>query len=53
LFPHVVILLTSNRGPDFIRALCPSYIRPGRVDLVFELNKGAGRSLAGDAEVPA
>jgi hypothetical protein len=36
LFPHVVILLTSNRGPEFIRGLCPSYIRPGRVDLVFE-----------------
>jgi hypothetical protein len=50
LFPHVVILLTSNRGPDFIRALCPSYIRPGRVDLVFELNKGAAGGPSGNDE---
>jgi len=33
LYPHVVLLLTSNRDPEFIRSLDPSYIREGRIDL--------------------
>jgi len=41
LFPHTIVLLTSNRDPDFIRGLCPSFLRPGRVDLIFELNRKA------------
>jgi hypothetical protein len=37
MFPHTILLLTSNRGPEFVRALDPSYIREGRVDLVLHL----------------
>ena len=33
MFPFLVLVLTSNRDPAFIRALDPSYIRDGRVDL--------------------
>lgn len=33
MYPHLVLLLTTNRSPEFIRALDPSYIREGRVDL--------------------
>ena len=32
MFPHLVLVLTSNRDPAFIRALDPSFIRTGRVD---------------------
>lgn len=35
MFPHLVLVLTSNRDPAFIRAMDPSYIREGRVDLTF------------------
>jgi hypothetical protein len=35
MYPHLVLVLTSNRDPAFIRALDPSYIREGRVDLTF------------------
>ena len=34
MFPHLVLVLTSNRDPAFVRALDPSYIREGRVDLI-------------------
>ena len=34
MFPHLMLVLTSNRDPAFIRALDPSYIREGRVDLI-------------------
>lgn len=37
MYPHVVILLTSNRGPEFVRGLDAAYIRPGRVDIVMAL----------------
>ena len=37
LYPHIVLLLTSNRTPDFIRGLDPSYIREGRVDILCEI----------------
>ena len=37
MYPHTILLLTSNRGPEFVRALDPSYIREGRVDLILEL----------------
>ena len=33
LFPHLVLVLTSNRPPEFIHELDPSYIREGRVDV--------------------
>jgi len=35
MYPHLVLVLTSNRDPAFIRALDPSYIREGRVNLTF------------------
>jgi hypothetical protein len=34
MYPHLILILTTNRSPEFIRGLDPSYIRPGRVDLV-------------------
>jgi len=37
IYPYIIILLISNRAPDFVRTLDPSYIREGRVDLVFNL----------------
>jgi hypothetical protein len=37
MYPHLILLLTSNRDPEFIRSLDPSYIREGRVDLVMPL----------------
>ena len=33
MYPHLILILTSNRDPSFIRAMDPSYIRDGRVDL--------------------
>lgn len=38
MFPHLVLVLTSNRDPSFIRALDPSYIREGRVDLILPVS---------------
>ena len=35
MYPHLVLVLTSNRDPAFVRALDTSYIREGRVDLTF------------------
>lgn len=37
MYPHLVLFLTSNRDPDFIRGLDPSYIREGRVDLTIAM----------------
>jgi hypothetical protein len=37
LYPHVVLLLTSNRTPQFIENLDPSYIRKGRIDIIEEM----------------
>ena len=36
MYPNFILILTSNRGPDFFNSLDPSYIREGRVDLTFE-----------------
>lgn len=38
MYPHLILLMTSNRGPEFINALDTSYIRKGRVDLIVELS---------------
>lgn len=35
LYPNLIILLTSNKNPEFINNLDTSYIRKGRVDLIF------------------
>jgi len=37
MYPHLILVLTSNRDPDFFTALDPSYLRPGRVDCSFEI----------------
>ena len=37
--PNTILLLTSNKSPDFIRTLDPSYIREGRVDLLCEMTE--------------
>jgi len=37
LYPHLILLLTSNKKPEFINELDTSYIRKGRVDLIFEV----------------
>jgi hypothetical protein len=37
MYPWTVLVLTANRGPDFVRGLDPSYIRPGRVDIIEEV----------------
>lgn len=39
MFPHLLVVLTSNRDPAFFRAIDPSYIRDGRVNLTFALSK--------------
>lgn len=38
MYPHLILILTSNRGPEFIINLDPSYIRKGRVDLTFHMD---------------
>lgn len=35
LFPHLIIILTSNKTPKYINDLDASYLRKGRVDLIF------------------
>ncbi len=37
LYPHLVLVLTSNKKPEFIDCFDTSYLRKGRVDLTFEL----------------
>ena len=50
LYPHVVLLLTSNRDPDFIRSLDPSYIREGRIDLTLAVKVDDAAALVTDNE---
>lgn len=38
MYPHLILVLTSNRKPEFITNLDPSYIREGRVDLIFHMD---------------
>ena len=38
LFPYTIILMTSNKMPKVVNDLCTSYLRPGRVDGMYELN---------------
>jgi len=37
LYPNLIILLTSNKTPDFINELDSCYIRKGRVDYIYEI----------------
>jgi hypothetical protein len=36
-YPHLVIILTTNKPPSFFNDLDPSYIREHRVDKIYEL----------------
>ncbi|AVG45833.1 hypothetical protein [Acanthamoeba polyphaga mimivirus] len=38
LYPHLILILTSNKDPNFIENLDPSYIRKGRVDLRIKMD---------------
>ena len=37
MYPYLILLLTSNKSPEFIEALDPSYIREGRVNIIVEM----------------
>lgn len=37
MYPYVIIILTTNKSPDFINELDSSYIRKGRVDYIEEM----------------
>lgn len=39
MFPNLIVLMTSNQKPDYIRGLDPSYLRKGRVGVIAELIK--------------
>lgn len=38
MYPFLIIIMTSNSHPDTINELDSSYIRPGRTDMIIELN---------------
>ena len=38
LYPHLIILLTSNKTPDFINELDTAYLRENRIDMLLKLN---------------
>ena len=37
MYPHLILILTTNKTPDFIHSLDPSYIRTKRVDNIYHL----------------
>lgn len=37
-YPHLVIILTTNKSPDFFNEMDTSYIRDHRVDKIYELS---------------
>ena len=39
MYPNLILLLTSNKTPEEICEMDPSYIREGRVDLIFGLTQ--------------
>ena len=39
LYPHLILILTSNKEPAFISDMDPSYLREARVDKIFHLEK--------------
>jgi hypothetical protein len=39
LFPNLILLMTSNKSPEYVNQLDSSYLRKGRVDLIFELTE--------------
>ena len=45
-YPHLVVILTTNKSPDFFNELDPSYISEHRVDGIYEL-KSVALNIAG------
>jgi hypothetical protein len=43
MYQDVILIMTSNRDPEFIDALDPSYIREGRVDMIEEMKEKFSR----------
>jgi hypothetical protein len=39
MYSNIILVMTSNRGPDFINSLDSSYIRKGRVDIIEEMTE--------------
>uniref|UniRef100_A0A6C0ANV3 ATPase AAA-type core domain-containing protein n=1 Tax=viral metagenome TaxID=1070528 RepID=A0A6C0ANV3_9ZZZZ len=39
MYSNVILIMTSNRGPEFINSLDTSYIRKGRVDIIEEMTE--------------
>lgn len=39
MYPNIILLMTSNRGPEFINSLDPSLIRARRVDIIEEMTE--------------
>jgi hypothetical protein len=39
LYPHLILILTSNKEPEFINEMDSSYLRDRRVDKIFHLEK--------------
>jgi hypothetical protein len=37
MYPDLIVIMTSNKGPEMIDAIDKSYIRQGRVDMTFEM----------------
>ena len=37
MYPNMILIMTTNKSPEFIRELDPSYIREGRVDIISEI----------------
>jgi hypothetical protein len=35
MYPYLILILTTNKKPEFFKELDPSYIREGRVNLIF------------------
>jgi hypothetical protein len=43
MYQDVILIMTSNRDPEFIDSLDSSYIREGRVDFIFEMKEKISR----------
>ena len=39
MYKRTMLIMTSNRPPEYINSLDPSYMRKGRVNAVFEMNQ--------------
>lgn len=39
MYPNIILIMTSNRDPEFINSLDSSYIRKGRVDVTEEMTQ--------------